>query len=140
MRMLFCLSNLRFLKLLPCFFLNVIGVRGLGIDGWYSLCIFDNFFIILDCLLSELVKYSHIERYLAAKIGTISVVLIYKSSCYGWVISWGGVASFLLIPSISAIFIRYRWLAFYKISFWAYLSSVVKCARFYVYAWVNLKF
>jgi hypothetical protein len=39
---------------------------------------FDHFSIILlGCLLSELVKYSHIERYLAAKIGTISAVLIW---------------------------------------------------------------
>ncbi len=51
--------------------LDIIGVRGLGIDGWYSLCYFDYFFIIpLGCLLSELVKYLHIKRYLAAKIGT----------------------------------------------------------------------
>ncbi len=38
------------------------------------LIISSSFFLVV--LLSELVKYSHIERYLAAKIGTISVVLI----------------------------------------------------------------
>jgi hypothetical protein len=53
------------------------GVCGLGIDEWFSPCIFDHFCIILlGCLLSELMKYLHIERYLAAKTGTISAVLI----------------------------------------------------------------
>ncbi len=58
------------LKLLPWFLLNFIGVDGLGMDGWYSFGIFYYFRILF--YLSELVKYLLIERYLAAKIGTIS--------------------------------------------------------------------
>ena len=38
---------------------------------------FDHFcFVLLTCLLSELMKRLHIERHLAAKVGTISVALI----------------------------------------------------------------
>ena len=49
-RLLFCLRSSSFLKLLPWFFLNVIGVRGLGIDGWYSPCIFVDFAFFLGLL------------------------------------------------------------------------------------------
>ena len=60
------------------FFLNYIGVDGLGMDGWFSLGIFDHFrFSVWVVYLSELVKYSLIERYLAAKIGTISFILVW---------------------------------------------------------------
>ncbi len=54
------------------------GVHGLGMVGWYSLVCFDHFwFFHLGCVLSELVKYSLIERYLAAKFGTILAVLVW---------------------------------------------------------------
>ncbi len=63
---------------MPWFLLNFIGVYGLGMDGWYFLGIFDHFrFSVWVVYLSELVKYSLIECYLAAKIGTISVVLVW---------------------------------------------------------------
>jgi hypothetical protein len=77
-RLLFCLRSWRFLKLLPWFFfLNFIGVRGLGMDGWYSSCIFDLYSLFVWVVyLSELVKYLHIERYLAAKTGINFAVLI----------------------------------------------------------------
>jgi len=40
-----------FLKLVPWFLLNFIGVHGLGMDGWYSLGIFDHVrFFCLGCL------------------------------------------------------------------------------------------
>ncbi len=61
---------------MPWFLLNFIGVHGLGMDGWYFLCIFDYLLFVWVVYLSELVKYLHIERYLAAKVGTISVALI----------------------------------------------------------------
>ncbi len=66
------------LKFLPWFYLNLIlGFCGSGIDEWFSPCIFDYFcFVLLGCLLSELVKYLHIERHLAAKTGTNLAVLI----------------------------------------------------------------
>jgi hypothetical protein len=75
-RLPFCLSNLSFLKLLPWFFSGCYWGLWLGYRWMvFSLLFFDHFFIIpLGCLLSELVKYSHIERHLAAKIGTIFVV------------------------------------------------------------------
>ncbi len=63
---------------MPWFLLNFIGVHGLGMDGWYSFGLSDHFrFFVWVVYLSELVKYSLIERYLAAKIGTISVVLVW---------------------------------------------------------------
>jgi hypothetical protein len=47
-------------------------------DGWYSLGIIDHFSLFVWVVyLSELVKYSLIERYLASKIGTFSVVLVW---------------------------------------------------------------
>ena len=42
-------------------------------DGWYSLGINDYFRMLFGFVnLPELVKYLRVERYLAAKIGTIS--------------------------------------------------------------------
>jgi hypothetical protein len=53
------------------------GVCGSDIDEWFSPYIVDHFcFILLGRLLSELMKYLQIERYLAAKTGTISAVLL----------------------------------------------------------------
>ncbi len=44
MRLLFFVYVARdFLKLVPWFLLNFIGVHGLGMDGWYFLSIFDHF-------------------------------------------------------------------------------------------------
>ena len=63
---------------MPWFLLNFIGVHGLGMDGWYLLCIFFSFSLFVWVVhLSELAKYSRVERYLAAKIGTILVVLVW---------------------------------------------------------------
>ncbi len=78
MRLLFFVYVARdFLKLVPWFLLNFIGVHGLGMDGWYFLCIFDHFVVCFWVVyLSELVKYLHIERHLAAKTGTNFAVLI----------------------------------------------------------------
>ncbi len=61
--MLFGLSNLK------CFCLG----------SWFSPCIFffdHSCLVLLGCLLSELMKYLHIERHLAAKTGTNFAVLI----------------------------------------------------------------
>ncbi len=46
--------------------------------GWmvFSLHFDHFFFVLLTCLLSELMKRLHIDRHLAAKIRTISVALI----------------------------------------------------------------
>jgi hypothetical protein len=47
-------------------------------DGWYSLGINDYFRMLFGFAnLSELVKYLRVERYLAAKIGIISLVLLW---------------------------------------------------------------
>jgi hypothetical protein len=55
-----------------------LGFYGLDIDGWYFLGINDYFNVLFGFgNLSELVKYLRVERYLAAKIGTISLVLIW---------------------------------------------------------------
>ena len=58
--------------------------------------------------LSELVKYLRMERYLAAKIGTISLVLVWWVFFImdGWYLEV--VLIFSLIFLISAIFIIYR--------------------------------
>jgi len=67
-----------FLKLLPWFFPEFNWARGSGMNGWYFLFIFDYFSLFVWVVyLSELVKYLHIERHLAAKIGTILVVLVW---------------------------------------------------------------
>ncbi len=55
------------------------------------LLVFLALFVI--CLFSELLEYLHIERHLAAKIGTNSVVLLYKSSLQ-MISSWSGVVCF----------------------------------------------
>ncbi len=50
----------------------------MDMDGWYSLGISDYFGMLFGFLrLPELVKYLRVERYLAAKIGTISLVLLW---------------------------------------------------------------
>ncbi len=65
-----------FLMLVPWSLLHFIGFYGLDIDGWYSLGINDYFNVLFGFVnSSELVKYSRGERYLATKIGTISLVL-----------------------------------------------------------------
>ncbi len=47
-------------------------------DGWYFLGLNDYFRMLFRFVhLSELVKYLRVERYLAAKIGTISLVLLW---------------------------------------------------------------
>ncbi len=47
-------------------------------DGWYFLCVFRHFpFFVWVVYLSELAKYSRVERYLAAKIGTIYSVMVW---------------------------------------------------------------
>jgi hypothetical protein len=47
-------------------------------DGWYSLGINDYFRMLFGFVnLPELVKYLRVERYLAAKIGTISLGLLW---------------------------------------------------------------
>jgi hypothetical protein len=47
-------------------------------DGWYFLGINDHFRILFGFVnLSELVKYLRVERYLAAKIGTIYLFLVW---------------------------------------------------------------
>jgi hypothetical protein len=62
----------------PWFLQNFIGVDGWGMDGWYSLVINDHFRILFGFVnLPELVKYLRVERYLAAKIGTIYLVLVW---------------------------------------------------------------
>jgi hypothetical protein len=83
-RLLFCLRSLKFsFKTSALVFLKFLGVCGLGMDGWYSPCIFDQFSLFVWVVyLSELVKCSHIERYLAAKIGTIFVVFSGRSSSF----------------------------------------------------------
>ncbi len=54
-----------------------MGFYGLDMDGLYSLGISDYFRMLFGFVnLSELVKYLRVERYLAAKIGTISLVLV----------------------------------------------------------------
>ncbi len=60
------------------FFCTLLGFYGLDIDGWYFLGINDYFNVLFGFgNLSELVKYFRVERYLAAKIGTISLVLLW---------------------------------------------------------------
>jgi hypothetical protein len=60
------------------FFCTLLGFYGLDVDGWYSLGISDYFRMLFGFVhLSELVKYLRVERYLAAKIGTISLVLLW---------------------------------------------------------------
>ncbi len=55
-----------------------VGVDGLGGDGWYFPGVNDYFSVLFGFVnLSELVKYLRVERYLAAKIGTISLVLLW---------------------------------------------------------------
>ena len=50
-----------------------MGFYGLDVDEWCSLGISDYFRMLFGFVhLSELVKYLRVERYLAAKIGTIS--------------------------------------------------------------------
>jgi hypothetical protein len=62
----------------PWFLPNFIRSHGLGMDGWYPPCIFRHFsFFVWVVYLSELVKYSLIECYLAAKVETISSVLVW---------------------------------------------------------------
>ena len=53
------------------------GFYGLDMDGWYSVGINDYFRMLFGFVnLSELVRYLRVECYLAAKIGTIYLVLI----------------------------------------------------------------
>jgi hypothetical protein len=55
-----------------------LGLYGLDMDGWYSLGINDYFCMLFGFVnLPELVKYLRVERYLAAKIGTISLGLLW---------------------------------------------------------------
>jgi hypothetical protein len=62
----------------PWFLLSFIGVYGLVMDGWYFLVFLIIFaFSVWVVHLSELAKYSRVERYLAAKIGTIYLVLVW---------------------------------------------------------------
>ena len=62
---------------MPWFLLNFIGVYDLGMDGWYLICFFLSFSLFVWVVyLSELVRYLHIERHLAAKFVTISLALI----------------------------------------------------------------
>jgi len=61
------------------FFLIYIGVDGLGMDGWYCLGICDHFrilFGLFTCLSWWNILF--IERYLAAKIGTIFLILVWR--------------------------------------------------------------
>jgi hypothetical protein len=56
------------------FFCTLMGFYGLDLDGWYSIGINDYFRMLFGFVtLPELVKYLRVERYLAAKIGTISL-------------------------------------------------------------------
>jgi hypothetical protein len=76
-RLLFCLLNLSFLKASALVFSEFYWGSLLGY-GWMVfffvfLTIFRNLF---GLFFSELVKYFHIERFLAAKFGTISVVFM----------------------------------------------------------------
>ncbi len=56
----------------PWFLQNLIVVDGCGMDGWFLLVLMTISHVVWVCNLSKLVKYLRVERYLAAKIGTIS--------------------------------------------------------------------
>ena len=76
-----------------------MGYYGLDVDGWYSLGISDYFRMLFGFVhLSELVKYLRVERYLAAKIGTISLVLLW------WAVFLRMVDMVLLFCWVSAVF------------------------------------
>ncbi len=82
------------------------GFYGLDIGGWYSLGINDYFHMLFGfVILSELVKYLRVERYLAAKIGTISLVLFLVGRLYCVWLTWFYCSAGFLLFLISA-FIR----------------------------------
>ncbi len=70
-----CLRISRFIYCLCLgFFCTLLGFYGLDMDGWYSVGINDYFRMLFGFVnSSELVRYLRVERYLAAKIGTISL-------------------------------------------------------------------
>ncbi len=104
--------------LVPWFLLNFIGVDGLGMDRWYSFGICDHFrilFGLFTCLSWWNILF--IERYLAAKIGTIFLTLVW------WVFfitrDWSGFVSMLVFQWV--LFSSDRWYSFIK---FCYLSLV----------------
>jgi hypothetical protein len=59
--------------------------------GSFSILLF--LFVFSGRLISVVMNYLHIERHLAAKFGTDSVVLLYKSSLQ-MISYWSGVVCF----------------------------------------------